>query len=138
MVPSLPLLSCESSVSVRKTLIEKKKTIDTSLTKRYKRKIILSRYFWSRWRQEYIAELREFNKIKNRHGILVRPNVDDVALNEDEDFKKMDWRIRKVDILLCSEDGEVWSAEIIVIKNGRKLKWWWPINKLYPLECSAE
>ena len=88
MVSSLPLLSCESSVSVRKTLIEKK--IETSLTKRYKRKIILFRHFWSRWRQEYIAELPEFNKIINRHGILVRPNVDDVVLNEDEDFKKMD------------------------------------------------
>lgn len=47
---------------------------------------------------------------------MVRPNVDDVVLNEDEDFKKMDWRIRKVDILLCSEDGKVWSAGIIFIK----------------------
>lgn len=32
--------------------------------------------------------------------------------------------IRKIGKLLCSKDGEVWSAEIIVIKNGRKFKWW--------------
>ena len=30
----------------------------------------------------------------------------------------MDWRIGKIDQLLCSKDGEVRSVEIVVIKNG--------------------
>ena len=59
-------------------------------------------------------------------------------MTEDENLKRMDWRIRKIDKLLCSKDGEVRSAEIIVIKNERKLKLRRPINKLYPSECSTD
>ena len=56
---------------------------------------------------------------------------------EDKNLKRIDWRIGKIDKLLCSKAGEIWSAEI-VIKNGRKLKLWRPVNKLYPSECSMD
>ena len=59
-------------------------------------------------------------------------------LIEDENLKKMTWRIRKIDKLLRSKDGEIRSAEIIVIKNGRKLNLGRPVNKLYPFECSTD
>ena len=49
----------------------------------------------------------------------------------------MDWRLGKIGKLLCSEKGEVRSAEIIIIKNGRKLKLQRAVNKLYPFECST-
>ena len=114
------------------------KTDEISLTKWCQRTNVLLKHFWSRWRQEYITELREFNKIKNCHGILVKPNVSDVEFIEDKNFKRMDRRIGKIDKLLCSKDGEVRSAEIIVIKNGRKLKLQIPVNKLYPCECTAD
>ena len=57
---------------------------ETSSTKWYKRTSILLEYFWKRWREEYIIELREFNKIKNLHEILVKPNINDVVLIEDK------------------------------------------------------
>ena len=72
---------------------------------------MLSKHFWNRWRQEYITELSEFNNIRNCHGILVKPNVNDVVLIEDENMKKMDWRIGKIDKLLHSKGGEVRSPE---------------------------
>ena len=114
------------------------KTDETSSTKWCQRINILLKHFWNSWRQEYITELREFNEIKNCHGILVKPNVNDVVLIEDRNFKKMDWRIGKIDELLYSKDGEVRSAEIIVIKNGWKLKLRRPVDKLYPFECCKD
>ena len=71
---------------------------------------------------------------------MVKSNVNDVVLIEGENLKRMAWRIRKIDKLLviCSKDGEIRSAEIIVIKNGRKLKLGRPVNKLHPFECSTD
>ena len=87
------------------------KTDENSLTEQWQRTNILSKHFWNRWRQEYITELSEFNNIRNCHGILVKPNVNDVVLIEDENMKKMDWRIGKIDKLLHSKGGEVRSPE---------------------------
>ena len=56
------------------------------------------------------------------HEILVKPNVNNVVMIEDKNLKRIDWRIGKIDKLLCSKAGEIRSAEIIVIKNGQKLK----------------
>ena len=53
-------------------------------------------------------------------------------------MKRADWRIGKIDELFCSKDAEEWSAGIIVIKNGRKLKLLRSINKLYSFECSTD
>ena len=50
----------------------------------------------------------------------------------------MDWSIGKIDKLLCNKDGEVRSAEIIVIRNGRRLKFQRPIIKLYHFKCCTE
>ena len=107
------------------------KTDETNLTKQCQRTNTLLKNFWNRWRQQYLKELREFNKIKNCHGILLKPNVSNVVLIEDKNLKRMDWRIGKIDKLLCSKDGQVRSAEIIVIKNGWKLKLRRPVNKFF-------
>ena len=40
--------------------------------------------------QEYVTELREFCEIKDRCGCLVKLNIKDVVLVEDENFKRMD------------------------------------------------
>ena len=53
---------------------------------------------------------------------MVKPNVNNVVMIEDKNLKRIDWRIGKIDKLLCSKAGEIQSAEIIVIKNGQKLK----------------
>ena len=53
----------------------------------------------NRWRQEYFIESWEFNKIKSRYGISVKPNIIDVVLIEDKNLKRMHWRIGKIDEL---------------------------------------
>ena len=53
---------------------------------------------------------------------MVKPNVNNVVMIEDKNLKRIDWRIGKIDELLRSKAGEIRSAEIIVIKNGWKLK----------------
>ena len=50
----------------------------------------------------------------------------------------MDWRIGKIDKLLCSKDGEVPSEDIVVIKNGQKLKLQRSTKNLYPFEWSTD
>ena len=69
---------------------------------------------------------------------MAKPKVNDFVLIEDENLKKVDWRIGKIYKLLYSKDGELRSAEIIVIKNGRKLKSRRPVNKLHLFECSMD
>ena len=64
-------------------------------------------------------------------------NINIIVLIKDKNLKRMDWRLGKIGKLLCSEKGEVRSAEIIIIKNGRKLKLQRAVNKLYPFECST-
>lgn len=66
-----------------------------------------------------------------------RSNINIIVLIKDKNLKRMDWRLGKIGKLLCSEKGEVRSAEIIIIKNGRKLKLQRAVNKLYPFECST-
>ena len=66
-----------------------------------------------------------------------RSNINIIVLIKDKNLKRMDWRLGKIGKLLCSEKGEVQSAEIIIIKNGRKLKLQRAVNKLYPFECST-
>ena len=42
---------------------------------------------------------------------LVKPNVNDIVLIEDENMKKLDWRIEKIEKLLHSKGGEVRSPD---------------------------
>ena len=46
-----------------------------------------------------------FNEIKNRHGISVKPSINDIVLIEEENLKRMDWTIGKIDKLFCSKNG---------------------------------
>ena len=57
---------------------------------------------------------------------------------EDQNLKRLDWKIGKINKLLCSNNGEVRSAEDIVINRGWKIELRRPINKLYPFEYSTE
>ena len=70
------------------------------------------------------------------HATLCEANqkVDDVVLIENENYKRPDWRIGRINKLFYGRDNKVRSAEIIVITNGKQMPMRRPINKLYPIE----
>ena len=76
--------------------------------------------------------------LKKQRGKLIQPKINDVVLVEDENLKRMDWKIGKIEELIQSKDGEIRSAKIVTITNGKKSYMRRPINKLYPIESNIE
>ena len=90
-------------------------------------------HFWSRWRNEYLRELREHNKVKNSKN-AINPSINDVVLIYDEKLKRSRWRMGRIKNLIVSRDGKIRAAEVNVISNGALSTLTRPINKLYPVE----
>ena len=106
---------------------------EVDVTKRitYVRNIV--DHFWSRWRNEYLRELREYNKVKNSKN-AINPSINDVVLIYDEKLKRSRWRMGRIKNLIVSRDGKIRAAQVNVISNGALSTLTRPINKLYPVE----
>ena len=79
----------------------------------------LVEHFWRRWRNEYLTELREFNKFK-KNKMNICPNVGDIVIIYDEKMKRSNWRLGRIDKLIISADGKIRTAEVNVITNGKR------------------
>lgn len=97
----------------------------------------LLQQFWHLWRTEYLAALREKNKIllkQSRKRYLDKPRVGDVVLIEDNSLPRGQWRAGKIIKLNYSSDNLVRSAQIKMSNNkiiDRSVKC------LYPFETSS-
>ena len=91
---------------------------------------------WSRWKNEYMTELRERNAVPGKSG-GIEPRVGDVVLiqNENKQKSRMKWKTGRIEKLIVGNDGITRGAEI-VMPNRTKLSR--PVQKLYPLEVKRE
>ncbi|GFX42835.1 putative RNA-directed DNA polymerase from transposon X-element [Trichonephila clavipes] len=120
----------ERLVRVIKELL--KRTLDLDLSEfskfqkriRYRRKLIHD--FRSRFRKEYLGQLRQKRPGKPGHDF----KVGDVVMIEEPSKKRVYWPLGKVISLLPGRDGKVRTLKL-KCKNSELIR---PIQRVYPLE----
>lgn len=101
-----------------------------SLTKRMKYLQLLIDSYWGRWRNEYLTQLREYQKI----GVDVKfIEKGDIVVIFDHQLKRNRWKLGKVVKLIQGSDNIPRAA--ILRTNTNQIKR--PVTKLYPLEVKC-
>ena len=91
--------------------------------------------FWSRWRKEYLVELREAHRQHNGHTDQHKIAVDDVVIVHSKDDPRGFWKLGHVKQLTIGRDDKVRGAVVKVSGKGRQAtSLHRPIQLLYPLE----
>ena len=97
---------------------------------------LLISHYETRWKKEYLTELREFHKNNNRVPAK-QINVGDIVLIE-EGLPRCRWRMGKVHELRMSKDGYVRGCRLCVYNENRKSSYInCPVNKLCYFEVSG-
>ena len=91
-------------------------------------------HFWNRWRCEYLTDLREYHKAKNKCQLRT-VSVGDVVIVHKENMRRGLWKIGKVEEIIWGRDGVI--SVIRVITKGKPVLLNRPVPKLYPLEVRA-
>ena len=101
---------------------------------RFKYLSTILEHFWSRWKREYLANLREFHKIgvPERESVVVKPG--DVVIVYEQGKKRGEWKTGVVKELIEGKDKIVRGAKVCVMKKGRKQVLCRPCVHLYPVE----
>ena len=105
--------------------------------KRYRFLGRLREHFWTRWRREYLADLREYHKGKKKTSDVV-VDLGDVVLVFDERVKRGFWKVAVVERLIKGKDGVVRGAMVKMIEKGRTKFLNRPVQRLYPLEIRSD
>ena len=89
--------------------------------------------FWSRWRKEYLLELRE---ARHHHRSSGEPQLaeGDIVVVYSDDQPRSFWKLGRIEKVLQGADGQRRAATVRVSKNGRTSTLSRPIQHLYPLE----
>lgn len=107
-----------------------------AISKRSKYISSLLKNFWCRWTREYLTELREHHKCKEK---LPSKQVvlEDVVLIEEGKVPRNQWKMGIVTDLVRSKDGIVRGCKLRTLSKGKKPSVLYrPVSKLYPLEIS--
>ena len=110
----------------------------TQLTRRMKHLSNLLNHFWKRWRNEYLAELRESHRhlLKKSHG-KTRVSVGDVVIVHEEGLPRGFWKLGRIQALILGRDGKPRGAVVgIAGKNRCFTSLNRPLQLLYPLEIN--
>ena len=111
---------------------------DKDLSRRMKHLSTLMNHFWTRWRDEYLMELRNSHRGKNDNGKgTIRAG--DIVVVHDESQPRACWRLGKVERLINGEDGNVRGAIVRISPKGKRpttLKR--SVRLLYPLEVRSD
>lgn len=93
-------------------------------------------HFWKRWRNEYLVNLREFDRAKA--GRVVREvQTGDVVTVYEENKKRGEWKMAVVESLIRGKENVVRGANVRVIAKGKPVRISRPVQKLYPIEVKS-
>ena len=91
--------------------------------------------FWSRWRSEYLIELREAHRYVTHKNMTSEIAVGDIVIVFDDKLPRGLWKLGKVEGLIVGADDMVRGARVRVYVNaGRTNVIQRSVLKLYPLE----
>ena len=109
--------------------------IDSSqLTRRMRHLSNTLNHFWKRWRNQYLAELREShrNLLKKSHG-KPQVSVGDMVIVHEESLPRSFWKLGQIKSLIVGKDGRTRGATVRVAgKNQRFTSLNRPLQLLYP------
>lgn len=112
------------------------------LTKRMKHLNNVLNHFWSRWRSEYLAELREthsYTAKKQPSKQAPTVEVGDVVIVHDEHLPCGLWKLGRVLNVMKGRDCQIQGATVKMASNdgcGTQLRR--PIQLLFPLEVKCQ
>ena len=110
---------------------------EISLNSRVKYIRTLIQHYERRWKNEYLTELREYQRSQNKIPAK-QVKTGDVVLIHDEKLPRNSWRLGKVEELIQSKDGHVRACKLRVYSKGRKKSYLnRPVNKLVYFEVSS-
>lgn len=109
----------------------------TNLSRRMRHLSRILDQFWSRWKNEYLTELRSSHRYPGfKQKVARQIKSGDAVIIEDEVMPRGYWRLGVVETLLVGRDEEVRAATVRTHSKPIVLKR--PIQKLYPLEVRTE
>ena len=109
------------------------------LTRRMRHLNRLLEQFWSRWRKEYLLELRESHRYHHGTDNPTPVSVGDVVVVHSTDHPRGFWKLGQVQEVLKGKDNKCRGAVVRVAHKGRQAHTLYrPIQLLYPLELKSE
>eukprot|EP00794_Sanderia_malayensis_P018484 gene18484-biopygen15573 len=105
-----------------------------NLTKRF---VFLSKkliHFWNRWKREYLVSLRQQHQMNKKPSNAIGKG--DMVPTQDDNKKRIEWKLGFVEELIAGKDGEVRGVSIRVSNKGKTQNLYRPVQKVYPLEIS--
>ena len=95
-------------------------------------------HFWERWRREYLANLREFHRMKRARQSKEIVQIGDVVTVLEKGKKRNEWKLAVVEELIKGSDDVTRGARVRIIVKGKPLRIARPVQKLYPIEVRSE
>ena len=91
-------------------------------------------HFWNRWKKEYLVNQREQHQMKPYPTNSI--HLGDVVLLEDDNSKRLQWKMGIIQNVIFGKDGQVRGVEVRTINHGKPQILCGPIQTIYPLEVS--
>ena len=103
----------------------------SSLCKRFLHLTRLLNHFWSRWKKEYLLDLRESHRMNKNTPADIKTG--DIVVVQDDNLKRGQWKIAVVKEVIKGKDGHIRGAKVCKAGRGKYEPLNRPIQKLYPL-----
>ena len=112
---------------------------NASLTKRARRHKHILCQFTTRWRKEYLRNLRENAQVNGKRQKTEQLKEGDIVIVKNDKTNRNFWRLGKIDELISGDDGMVRAAKVRVSnENGKSDVLRRSIQHLVPLEVSQD
>ena len=109
------------------------------LTRRMKHLNYVLNQFWTRWRKEYLLELREAHRYHQGRNNPSQVTVGDIVIVHSANQPRGLWKLGRIEEVLPGRDGKIRGAIIrIASKGNRAALLQRPISLLYPLETDLD
>ena len=110
----------------------------SEMNKRMKHLNFTLEQFWTRWKREYLLELRECHRYGNTNGRGEEIKIGDIVVVHDSEKKRGFWKLGVVERVITGKDENSRGAEVRVHKKGhRSTLLRRPVQRLYPIEASC-
>ena len=71
-------------------------------------------HFWDRWKQEYLVNLREYQKIKHPNKYQQTVNVKDIVIVQEDKMPRSTWKVGIFEEIIKGIDGNIRGAVVRV------------------------